>query len=125
MRFFCTLLLLSMSVLPLAAQDFPEELAKLVQDLEKTNDAAPMLHRFYQELRAAGIDVLDLEPVFGANEEDNRYPVYCRTDSHWSGTGCVLAARTISDKLRRKITAPTPAMEFVSEWKEVQITGDL
>jgi len=212
MRFFCTLLLLSMSVLPLAAQDFPEELAKIVQDLEKTkaaavpgndgwiffgaelrllslgkfwgddarkmsrahkpeladpipaildfqhqlkargielllvpvppkasvypekivagykaagNDAAPMLHRFYQELRAAGIDVLDLEPVFGANEEDNRYPVYCRTDSHWSGTGCVLAARTISDKLRRKITAPTPAMEFVSEWKEVQITGDL
>src|SRR5438128_1198398 len=40
MRFFCTVLFLSVSVVPLAAQEFPGELGKIVQDLEKTKAAA-------------------------------------------------------------------------------------
>ena len=90
-----------------------------------TDDAAPVLHHFYEELRAAGIEILDLMPLMIQNEDDNRYPVFCKTDSHWSGTGCMLAARAIAQNIRRKLTAPPPRKEFVSEWREVQITGDL
>jgi len=89
-------------------------------------DAAPVVHRFYEELRAAGIEVLDLMPLLLQNpDENNRSPVFCRTDSHWSGTGCLLAARAIAENLKKKIATPPPRKEFVSEWKEVQITGDL
>jgi alginate O-acetyltransferase complex protein AlgJ len=89
------------------------------------DDAAPVLHRFYEELRAAGIEVLDLMPSMIQNPDDNRYPVFCKTDSHWSGTGCLLAARAIAENLKKKIATSPPSKEFVSEWKEVQITGDL
>jgi hypothetical protein len=91
----------------------------------RTDDAAPLLHRFYEELRAAGIDVLDLTPLFLQNRDDNRGGVFCKTDSHWSGLGCTLAAQAIAENVRAKLTAPLSRKEFVSEWKESQVTGDL
>jgi hypothetical protein len=90
-----------------------------------TDDAAPLLHRFYDELRAAGIDVLDLSPLFIQNRDDKRSGVFCKTDSHWSGFGCTLAARAIAENVRGKLTAASPQKEYVSEWKESQINGDL
>lgn len=212
MRFFCASLFLMASVGRLAAQDFTAELAKTVQNLEKTKaaavagndgwlffggelrllslgkfwgDAAPkvsrahkpeladplpaildfqqqlkargisllvvpvppkaalypdkivpnvkirpgdtalVLQRFYEELRAAGIEVLDLMPVMNSGEDGNRYPVFCKTDTHWSGTGCVGAARAIAEKLRDKFPALPKTKEFVPEWRNVQIKGDL
>jgi acetyltransferase AlgX (SGNH hydrolase-like protein) len=91
----------------------------------RTDDSAPFLHRFYEELRAAGIEVLDLMPLLIQKNGQNRDPVFCKTDSHWSGTGCVLAARAIAENIGRKVTVPVPRKDFVSEWKEVQISGDL
>jgi alginate O-acetyltransferase complex protein AlgJ len=91
----------------------------------RIEDAAPLLRRFYEELRAAGIDVLDLTPLFIQNRDDKRGGVFCKTDSHWSGLGCMLAAQAIAENVRGKLTAPTPEKEYVSEWKESQISGDL
>jgi alginate O-acetyltransferase complex protein AlgJ len=88
-------------------------------------DPAPVLHRFYDELRAAGIDVLDLSPLFIQNRDNPRGPVFCKTDSHWSGIGCVLASQAIADKVRAKLPGPASRKEFASEWKEVEIAGDL
>ena len=91
----------------------------------RADDPAPLLHRFYDELRAAGIDVLDLTTLFLQNRDDKRNGVFCKTDSHWSGLGCVLAAQAIAENVRGKLTASTPRKEFVSDWKEAEITGDL
>jgi len=91
----------------------------------QTDSAAPMLARFYEELRAAGIDILDLAPLFIQNREDNRGPVFCKTDSHWSGFGCTLAAQAIAENLRAKLTASPTRKDYNSEWKEAQIAGDL
>ncbi len=91
----------------------------------RSDDAAPLLHRFYQELRAAGIDVLDLTPLFIQNRDDERGGVFCKTDSHWSGLGCTLAAQAIAENVRGKLTAALGRNEYVSEWKESQINGDL
>lgn len=89
------------------------------------DDAAPFLRRFYEELRTAGLDVLDLTPLFIQNRDDKRGGVFCKTDSHWSGLGCTLAAQAIADKIRDRFATARSAKEYVSEWQEAQISGDL
>ena len=108
---------------PPKAAIYPE---KIVPGFDvRTADPAPVLHRFYEELRGAGIDVLDLSAVFIQNRDHARGPVFCKTDSHWSGIGCVLAAQAIADKVRSKLPQPATPKEYVSDWKEVQVSGDL
>jgi hypothetical protein len=107
---------------PPKAAIYPEKIFPAFNVL--SDDAAPLLHRFYDELRAAGVDVLDLTPLFSQNRDDKRGGVFCKTDSHWSGLGCVLAAQAIAENVRRRLSA-TSRNEFVTEWKEVQINGDL
>jgi alginate O-acetyltransferase complex protein AlgJ len=91
----------------------------------RADDAAPLLHRFYEELRAAGIDVLDLTPLFIQNRNDKRGGVFCKTDSHWSGVGCALAAKAIAENVRGKLTASASEKEYAADWKEEEIKGDL
>jgi hypothetical protein len=108
---------------PPKAAVYPE---KIVPGLDvRTTDPAPMLRRFYDELRTAGIDVLDLSPILIQNRDDPRGPVFCKIDSHWSGLGCVLAAQAIAEKVRQKLPAPSVPKQYVAEWKETQISGDL
>lgn len=108
---------------PPKAAIYPE---KIVPGFDvRSADPAPVLHRFYDELRAASLDVLDLTQLLIQNRENPRGAVFCKTDSHWSGIGCVLAAQAIAENVRRKLTPPATRKEYVSDWKEVQISGDL
>ena len=108
---------------PPKAAIYPE---KIVPGFDlASHDPAPVLRQFYEELRAAGIDVLNLSPVLIQNREHARGPVFCKTDTHWSGIGCVLAAQAIAEHARRKLAAPRVRKEYVSDWNEVQISGDL
>ena len=89
-------------------------------------DPAPFLHRFYEELRAANVRVLDLAPLFLRNRSDSHHgTVYCKSDTHWASLGCTLAAKAIAEEIRDKVSTNDSAKEYVSEWKESQITGDL
>ncbi len=108
---------------PPKAAIYPEKI--LPEFKGGSDDAAPILHSFYAELRAAGIDVLDLMPLFLKNRDDKRGAVFCKTDSHWSGLGCMLAAQAIAESVRGKLTAGGSRKEYVSEWKENGIEGDL
>lgn len=87
-------------------------------------DAAPYMHAFYDELKTRGVDVLDLTAGYLKNRESAHGPMFCRTDSHWSGAGCVLAAEAIAERVRAKLAAPA-RKEFDAEWKEASIKGDL
>ncbi|HKP04889.1 MAG TPA: hypothetical protein VJU77_16165 [Chthoniobacterales bacterium] len=91
----------------------------------RANDPAPTLHRFYEELRAAGVDVLDLSALFIQNRDHQRGPVFCKTDSHWSGIGCVLAAQAIAEKVRGKFGKTETAKQYTAEWKDADREGDL
>jgi alginate O-acetyltransferase complex protein AlgJ len=91
----------------------------------RTDDSAPVLHKFYGELRATGIDVLDLTPLFVQHRDDKRGGIFCKTDSHWSGVGCALAAQAIAEKVRGKIELSASKKEYVTEWKEAEVKGDL
>src|SRR5437588_52469 len=114
---------LLMVPVPPKASIYPEKIVTGV-DL-RTTDPAPELHRFYEELRAAGIDVLDLSAVFVRNRENSRGPVFCKTDSHWSGIGCALAAEAIAEKVRATFTNNALSNEYAADWKDAQISGDL
>jgi alginate O-acetyltransferase complex protein AlgJ len=86
---------------------------------------APYLRAFYDELRAGGVEVVDLMPLFTANREHDKGAVFCQTDSHWSGVGCMLAAQAIGERVKAKLPPTQPRREFATEWKDTAITGDL
>ncbi len=114
---------LLMVPVPPKASIYPE---KIVNGIDaRATDPAPELHRFYEQLSAAGIDVLDLSALFVRNKGNPRGPVFCKTDSHWSGFGCALAAEAIAEKVRGKIAKPATAREYVAEWKDAEREGDL
>jgi alginate O-acetyltransferase complex protein AlgJ len=101
---------------------YPE---KILPDVDLHGEtAAPYLARFYEELRKREINVVDLSPVFLQNRSNEHGPVFCKTDTHWSGLGCVLAAQTIKDKIQEKL-AGQPRKDYAAEWKETTIKGDL
>jgi SGNH hydrolase-like domain, acetyltransferase AlgX len=113
--------LLLMPIPPKAAI-YPE---KIVPNIDLHGEtAAPFLARFYDELRKHEIDVVDLAPAFLQNHAGEHGPVFCKTDTHWSGFGCVLAAQTIKEKIREKL-AGQPRKDYAAEWKETTIKGDL
>ncbi len=51
--------------------------------------------------------------------------VFCKTDSHWSGLGCTLAAQAIAENARGALPASASRKEYAVEWKELEIKGDL
>ena len=82
--------------------------------------------QFYARLRTAGVDVLDLTDLFIAERFHPDGPLYCRTDTHWSGTGCTVAASAIADVIRGKVwygEIDTPP--YAAAWYSITITGDL
>lgn len=83
-----------------------------------------VLEAFYDQLRLLGIRVLDLTPLFMSNRLDPQAAVYCWQDSHWSGTGCVLAAREIASAISAGLTN-YPKQAFTGAWETVEISGDL
>ncbi len=86
-------------------------------------------HReFYDLLRAKGVNVLDLTGDFIAARAGESEPVYCRTDTHWSGRATVIAARQIKaeiDAQKWLDGAKINSLDLVSAWKRVPIEGDL
>ena len=107
---------------PPKAAIYPE---KILPDVDLHGEtAAPFLARFYDELRKREIDVVDLAPVFLQNRASEHGSVFCKTDSHWSGFGCVLAAQTITEKIHEKLVGQR-RKNYAAEWKETTIKGDL
>lgn len=83
------------------------------------------LQRFYATLAEAGVDVLDLtEALLGARREAAE-SLYCRRDTHWSGTGVVVAAQAIARRIRAEGFDLPPVRSFDEEWVDVAIVGDL
>ena len=82
--------------------------------------------RFYERLRADGIDVLDLTDLFIAERFHSDGPIYCRTDTHWSGTGCTVAAAAIAAIIRGKgWYRDLDTQPYAAAWYSTTITGDL
>lgn len=82
--------------------------------------------RFYQLLRKEGIGVLDLTPLFLDNRFHRQGAPFCKQDTHWSGNGCVLAARKIKEEIEgRPWLKAVPKKTYYSSWKPLTLSGDL
>jgi alginate O-acetyltransferase complex protein AlgJ len=99
---------------------------KILPELNiRKNDTGFYLRGFYDQLRAGGVEILDLGPLFLENRANKHGEVFCKTDTHWSGMGCVLAASAIAEKVRPKLTQELPRTEYATEWTDTVIDGDL
>ncbi len=111
---------------PAKAIVYPEQLGGELT--VPTNETPPRLdaslQAFCKVLAQSGIRVLDLAPVFLASRFPPEGPLYCRQDSHWSGSGCALAAREIAKAIRPAV-ADVPSAPMTGEWVSVAIHGDL
>ena len=83
--------------------------------LEK-GDAMKYLKPFYDELRAKGIEVLDLSDAFVEAGEKT----YCRTDAHWSPLGIQIAAAELA-----KLIPLRGREEFPLSAPMLTVSGDL
>jgi hypothetical protein len=109
--------------IPPKAAIYPEEI--LPELAISGKETMTTLNRFYDELRANGVEVLDLAPryfEFRAKEHDL---LFCKTDSHWSGLGCMLAAQAIAQAVRAKIATQPSGSHYVSDWVSISLDGDL
>lgn len=83
---------------------------------------------FLDQLREAGVAVLDLLPLFRqrAGDAGDEHPLYCRQDTHWSGRGCQIAAEAIAEEIGERPWRAAAAQEdLATETRQVQIEGDL
>jgi hypothetical protein len=82
--------------LPVKPMLYPEQLLNKVPD-------APLYHpdqlAFYDELRRAGIDVLDLsQPLYDLKK---RFPLFLKQDTHWTPEAMKKAASLVADHLKK------------------------
>ncbi len=116
---------LIMVPVPPKARIFPGKLPALDGAADRLPAALPPMPahaEFYRLLRGEGIQVLDLAELFRQHCLDEQGAPYCRTDSHWSGNGCVLAGRAIAEIIGDGAPA---ASDLESAWSAIEIRGDL
>ncbi len=80
-------------------------------------EAMVYLRPFYRELRAQGIDVLDLSERYLAAPKEH---YYCRTDAHWNPAGIAVAAEELA-----KLIQLRGKEEFPLTGPMLTVTGDL
>lgn len=105
---------------------FPEKVSGAVAVPVPVPRLDPALERLYDRLRAGGVDVLDLTDHFIRERFHAEGPLYCRTDTHWSGSGCTTAAAAIAADVRaRPWHAELATESFGASWYSTGISGDL
>ena len=75
---------------------------------------------FYENLRAKGVEVVDLTPEFAAARMKG--PVYCARDTHWNGRAIVLTAQKLAGMLKNVVPK---SLALDAKEQPVEIQGDL
>ena len=110
---------------PPKALVYPEKLPGIGETEFSAARAYSVYRDFYSELQTSGVHVVDLLPLLVSQKAQSAHPLYCKTDSHWSGTACVTVAKSLAEEIRKHLdTAPTPLV-CASRDVEVTIHGDL
>lgn len=80
--------------------------------------------QFYAELSRHGVNVLDVWPLLVAHRSEE--PMFCQTDTHWSGAGVRIVADAIAEHIRdRDWLKEIPRANYRREIRPVEIFGDL
>jgi acetyltransferase AlgX (SGNH hydrolase-like protein) len=108
---------------PPKAEIYPDKILPEVH--VSGSEITPLMGLFYDELRSQGVDVLDLALSFLAYRTKEQEAVFCKTDTHWSGIGCMLAAQAIAEKIRAKVPELPSKGDYTTDWVNISIEGDL
>ena len=105
---------------------FPEKVSEALQIPIPVPRLDSALKQFYTQLEAKGVELLDLTDHFITERFHAEGPLYCRTDTHWSGSGCTVAAAAIAAAVRTRPWYEAFIPEaFGASWYSTTITGDL
>lgn len=111
---------------PPKAVIFPEKVSQAIQVPIPIPRLDLSLQDFYTQLETNGVNVLDLTDHFIAERFHAEGPLYCLTDTHWSGSGCTVAAGAIAEDIRmRPWYESIVPQDFGASWYSTSITGDL
>jgi alginate O-acetyltransferase complex protein AlgJ len=113
---------------PAKAVVYPEKISKLATDADAklSSHLDPNHQEFYELLRKRGVSLLDLTPRFIEQRHEAGPPLYCKTDTHWSGRAVDLAAQAIESLIQdRPWLKAVPKSRYGSKTREIEITGDL
>ncbi len=102
---------------PAKAAIYPD---KLDPQLGPAPGLAAADREFLALLRQNGVEALDLTEELLARRAEQ---MFCKTDSHWSGRACVVAAQKLAELL--KPAATWPRETFAAETRPATFTGDL
>lgn len=80
---------------PAKAAIYPE---KLVGEGSEVLATAP----FYEQMREAGVEVVDLEEVYREAKDGGAGKLFCEQDAHWSPSGAEMAAGAVWDLVKEK-----------------------
>lgn len=109
---------------PAKAAVYPERIVASQRGRPELLDESD--REFYQLLKDRGVAVLDLLPVFLERRDDEGGPLYCKTDTHWSGHGVAVAAEQIAKRVDDRPWLRKASREsYESQTQNVEITGDL
>ena len=75
---------------------------------------------FYEELRAKGVEVVDLTQDFSASKAQG--PLYCARDSHWNGRTIVSTAQKLAGVIKGAVGK---TVELEAREEQIEIQGDL
>jgi alginate O-acetyltransferase complex protein AlgJ len=111
---------------PAKAAIYPEGLSSAAKASSKLPRLDPAERDFYKLLEREGVGVIDLTPLFLQHRESSTRPLFCRTDTHWSGAGISVAAKAITDRVSdREWFKSAERKELAFKVRDVEITGDL
>jgi hypothetical protein len=100
---------------------------RLVPEVAPDPGIAAHTRQVMEELRAKGVEVLDLHRAFLAERQrDPDRVLYMRSDTHWTGEGAVMAARTVARRIRQeKWYAGVQRTRYTREKVVVTRRGDI
>jgi hypothetical protein len=102
---------------------YPEKLAEGVDPAAAAEERA-LYEELYGILEKSGVKSIDLLPTLLENR--NKTNVYCKTDTHFSGTGLALFAEAAANVLKKEAWYPSvPKTEYQQTLQKVAIKGDL
>ncbi len=111
---------------PAKAAIYPDKVIDATSAGPENRGAGNADEEFLKLCAQSGVKALDLAPAYSAARTNDTESVYCRTDSHWSGRGCRIAADLLAQEIRNlPWFASVPARKHRGEWRDRQITGDL
>ncbi|OZI66210.1 alginate O-acetyltransferase AlgX-related protein [Bordetella genomosp. 11] len=101
--------------------------------LQRPAASAPRLDRWVAQLRAEGVDAVNLAPalaaVDGAGGNDgnggNMSGAYLRTDTHWNEAGAARAAAELAQAIRRTGVDVSPRTDWTVQTGIKTVPGDL